>query len=151
MCVSRCLPTAEADKEEQAALRAALARAAVEFVATPPHDLSSPASCAASSPDEAACAGESDWKAADKIEEEGVCGVCLGVLWERPDEDGQAPRASSGDEAVTREEVDVVAARPLGARCLRLACHHTYHHRCLERWLVEWRGGQCPTCRAQVM
>lgn len=146
--MSRCLPTTEAHKEEEAALRAALAQAAVEFISAAPHDLSSSANCTGMSPEEAG-ADESDRKAADKIEEEGVCGVCLGVLWERPDEDGQAPRASSGDEAVEKEEVD--ATRPRGARCLRLACKHTYHHRCLERWLVEWRGGQCPTCRAQVM
>lgn len=126
--------TAEVVKEEEAALRTALAQASVEFVAMAP---------ASRPPDAATSQLPSEEMGADKIatdtdEEAGMCGVCLGLLWEQPDEDGHAPKRDG-------------AMRPLGAKCLRLPCNHAYHRQCLERWLVEWRGGQCPTCRADVM
>jgi hypothetical protein len=34
---------------------------------------------------------------------------------------------------------------------MRLGCGHVYHRQCLERWLIEWRGEHCPTCRAPVL
>jgi hypothetical protein len=139
------VPTIEAAKEEDTTLRAALAGAAVEFIAKAP-DGRSPDAAMSQLPPEATDADKDD-KAEHNSEEEAMCGVCLGMLWEEPDEDGH----DSGDVEIKGPEGGVETCSPLGARCLRLACNHTYHHRCLDRWLVEWRGGQCPTCRADVM
>ena len=147
--------TAEVAEREKAGLRAALAQATVEFVAKAP-DGRSPNTAVSKLAAEETGADEDDTveeitKEEEVEEEEGVCGVCLGLLWEQPDEDGHAPLGDSGDEEMKRSGGEVVTQPHFGAKCLRLACGHVYHHRCLDRWLVEWRGGQCPTCRADVM
>eukprot|EP01043_Picozoa_sp_COSAG02_P039332 COSAG02_NODE_3098_length_7378_cov_4.737189_7_plen_177_part_00 len=154
--------TAKVVEREKARLRAALTQATVEVFAKAPDGGGPNTAVSQLAPEETGADEDAKVEDISKEEEEEeeeeeaeegerVCGVCLGLLWEQPGEDGHEPLGDSGDEEMKQACGEVATQPHLGAKCLRLACDHVYHHRCLDRWLVEWRGGQCPTCRADVM
>ena len=108
---------AEAEKEEARALTAMLADAAEEF--TP-----------------------------SKGDNGGECGVCLELLCEAPSAEDLPPLP--GDDRLEEDTARETSGEgkeeePGGggadAVCLRLKCGHIYHSECLQRWLVDWRGG----------
>ena len=76
---------------------------------------------------------------------------CLLLQGDQPEEKGEEEAAGAADDEETEEEAIVAGTDGVDAVCLRLKCGHSYHSACLQKWLVDWRGGHCPTCRAPVL
>lgn len=39
----------------------------------------------------------------------------------------------------------------LNKKIRKLSCNHIYHKKCLDRWLIRYKGINCPVCRKHVL
>jgi hypothetical protein len=67
------------------------------------------------------------------------CSVCLGVMRYKTRIPSCTTQVIPPDDPIQ------------GKGILRTTCGHTYHTRCLKRWMVHHNNLTCPMCRASIM